>query len=370
MNFTDNLTTFPSAVHRDIYCAARYMTPLSRSLPAVLDSALRESCAAYHGFLEAMLSDMYDHPEAYHLPVMALENHLGGMKLNGVRRRFPKETESVLSQTRNAVFGYQKLLYVLGQKGVVSGETLTLSPDARADIAKAVKTSVSPIPLDKRLTALSRVGLAERDGVVVSERHPGIFSAMAALAGAHQTKPGMCGGFGFFAFQNAEFRNIVKPYKPAPEDYLHPLVPERKARAEDLHAWASENKLRPDISTFWKVNYKYKGNQTMCVESQDGVLRVRVVISYGESDALDQRLALEPAETQKHALRHLQRCTLCNPKCGGPYVTLLGRRSRRCGGVLGFQWINPDKDDLEMIKQFAGYRIDMTDKCQVKKCGA
>lgn len=370
MNFNADLVTFPSVVHRYIYCAARYLTPLSRSLPSVESPALRESCAAYHGFVMAMLSDMYDSPEAYHLPVMALEKHLDGKKLNGVRRRLPKETEAILSQTRNAVFGYQKLLYVLGQRGKADGGLLTLSPDDRADIARQVKTSVSPISLEHRLQALSRIGLAEREGGLKSEQYPGIFPAMTALACAHQTKPGMCSGFGFFAFQNAEFRNLGSPYRPTPEDYFHPLTAEQKMHAEALHGWASANKLRGDVSTFWKVNYKYKGNQTMCVESQDGVLRVRVTVSYGESDALNERLSLEPPETQRYALRHLQRCTLCNPKCGGPFVTLIGKRNRRCGGVLGFQWGNPVGDDLEMIQHIVGYRTGMIDSGQVKKCGA
>ena len=79
MDFSIELTEFPSAMHSVIYSKGRGIMPLSRTLDAVSDSALRDSCVALHGFMTDMLSDMYDSPEAYHLPVMKFEEFLGGV---------------------------------------------------------------------------------------------------------------------------------------------------------------------------------------------------------------------------------------------------------------------------------------------------
>jgi len=69
MDFNTELSQFPSAVHSLVYFSARGIMPLSRTLDAVNDPALRESCVALHGFVIDMLSDMYGNPEAYHLPM-------------------------------------------------------------------------------------------------------------------------------------------------------------------------------------------------------------------------------------------------------------------------------------------------------------
>ena len=61
----------------------------------ILYSSLKLSCEAYHRFVLDMLSDMYEFPKAYELPVLELEHFLDGRKLNGISLRFLCErTES------------------------------------------------------------------------------------------------------------------------------------------------------------------------------------------------------------------------------------------------------------------------------------
>ena len=59
--------------------------PLSRTLEAVSEPALRESCIELHSFVLDMLSDMYEHPEAYYLPVMKIEDFLDGKPIHIVK---------------------------------------------------------------------------------------------------------------------------------------------------------------------------------------------------------------------------------------------------------------------------------------------
>lgn len=366
MDFTRELTVFPSAVHRIVYSGAQGLTSLSESLRGIADPALRASCEAYRRFVADMLSDMYDHPEAYHLPAFELERFLDGGKLNGVKQKRPARTKDVLARTRNSVHGYMALLCMLGRAGTPRGDILAISEEEFPAIAKRVSSSVSPIPLEKRLEALARVGLAGAECGFRATSHPGMFPAMCALA--RQTD-GKLSGFAFFAFSNAEFRNIAASYRPTAEDYFRPLVRERREAARALDEIAGKSGLRPVVSTFWKVDYKYKGAQVMCVSSFEGELDIRVTETYHWDDPalINDRLAREPAEFQRYALRHVWRCDACATTHLGRFVTVLGKRQRVCGGgVIGFRWRNPSGEDIRAVERMIQMRREIVDELKAK----
>ena len=122
MNFCIELTSFPSAVHKNIYSAARGLTPLKKSLVSITDPETHASCTAFHSFVVDMLSDMYDNPKEYYLPVLMLEDFCDGKKVNGMKQKFPSKTKSLLSQTRNVVNSYMALLCMLGRFGTLASE--------------------------------------------------------------------------------------------------------------------------------------------------------------------------------------------------------------------------------------------------------
>lgn len=357
MDFSQELSQFPSEVHRVIYDAARYLTPLSVSLEGMEDAALRASCEQYYGFVQAMLSDMYDHPEAYHLPVMALEDFCAGKKVNGMKRKYPAKTKSLLAQTHNVVSGYMKTLCMLGMLGTVQGDTLCIPDDAMPLIRRRVQTSVSPISPEKRLQALERVGLVWQDTCFVSTQFPGMLPALSALT----ARLDKLSGFDYFAFTNAEFRNIGAKYKPTVDDYFRPLPAAMRERAYALHAFAIANKLTPQINTFWKVDYKYKGAQALCIGSE-GKLDVRVTCSYlwDGHDMTNELLALLPEAIQRDAQRHVWRCEACSTTHLGHFVTIMGRRQRVCGGgLIGFRWYNPGEADMGTIQALIRVRMEV-----------
>lgn len=365
MNFNLEQTEFPTAVHQQIYFAARGLTPQEVSLAGIGDPALRASCRSYHAFLLDMLSDMYDNPEAWKLPAGELEEFLGGKKLNGVKRQFPARTKSLLAHLRNAVHGYTRLLFLLGQSGILRDDHILVSSEDMRSMGKSVNTSVSPIPLENRLAALARIGLIENEGVFHSTRHPDMFPALISLT---RSTGGKYSGFGGFAFDNAEFRNIEKKYKPTPEDYFQPLVRSRYETARTLHELARKNGCRSVISTFWKVDYKYKGVQVMCMDCTEGDLDIRITETYhwDDPELINGRLAQEPPEMQNYALRHLWRCTGCATDHLGQFVTVLGKRQRVCGGgVIGFRWRNPSEEDLKPLERFLQVRCEIIE--QLKK---
>ncbi len=361
MDFALELTVFPSMVHRTIYSAARGIYPLNKSLEVLEDASLQASAAAYHGFVMALLSDMYDHPEAYHLPVLMLENFCAGKTVNAVKQKYPSKMKAILAQTRNSVHGYVALISHLGRLGKRTGDTLIVSPEDMQAIAKQVNTSTSPIALDKRLDALRRVGLECEGNVLTAVQYPGMLPALCALA----AKAMPMSGFNFFAFSTVDFRCLRPKYKPAPVDYFRPLISAQRAQAEALHAFAVANGLTPTINTYWKVDYKYKGAQVMCIGSEgdhERLLDVRIIGTYHWNDSalINSRLAQQPQEFQRQVLRHIWRCDACATTHLGMFVWVLGKKQRVCGGgVIGFRFRNPNTEDIAVMKQLICMRCQI-----------
>ncbi len=371
MDFSIDIAEFPSAVHAGIYSIARNIIPARRSLIYIDDAAMRASCEAYLGFYVEMLSDMYDHPDAYSLPALALENYLGGKKQNGMKQKFPSKTKNIIALTRNAARGYVHLLCLLGQKGEVDRDTLIISPEGRAEVAKRTKTPVSPLSLETRLEALKRVGLTEKNGGFVSEKYPHMFPAMRALT----LKAEKLSGFNFHAFITADFRNLGLNHRASHEDYFDALIAPQREAAYALHNIALENGLRPviDRGKFYKVDYKYKGAEVMMLSTEGDCasqLEVRLTCAYGWDDQslINQRLGEEPKAFQKEVLRHVWRCDACSTSHLGRFVTLLGKRQRVCGGgSIAFRWHNPADGDVIMIEKLIGIRRALIDELKAAK---
>jgi len=193
MDFKIELMEFPSEVHSQIYIFARRILPLSRTLVAVQDFEMREACVALHSFIMDMLSDMYDNPEAYYLPVMKWEWLVVG--------------KPIASQ----YFGF---LRWLGQRGSIEGDTLVISKEDLQDVSKKFSTSTSSIKLEKRLEALSRVGLTAEvlpagSYRIFSKNHPGMFLAFNALPQDNSSL--------------LDFRGIDNKYKPAYDQARYPV---------------------------------------------------------------------------------------------------------------------------------------------------
>lgn len=359
MDFSKELTVFPSVVHKIIYSSAREIIPLEHSLSGIDDASLRSSCEEYHQFIMDMLSDMYEFPEAYELPALELEHFLDGRKLNGMKQKYPSKTKSILSHTRNTVDRYMALLSKIAYMGTPYEDRLDLSSEVYPIIEKAINTSTSPISCEKRFKALSRIGLKQVDTGFISVKHPNMFPGLCALA---QKTKGNTSGFSFYNFTKIDFRNINKNYKPSYMDYYLPLIKERQKTAFQLHEIAKQYGCREQINTFLKVDYKYNGTQVMLVDSSEGNVHVRLTETYAWNDSslINERLRRESVEFQKQALRHLWRCNACSTSHLGQYIDVLGKKNRVCGGGgIGFQWDNPSVEDIEMIKRLIEMRCDI-----------
>lgn len=359
MNFSKELTSFPSTVHRIIYSNAREVIPLELSLIDINDPSLRTSCGAFHQFIMDMLSDMYEFPEEYFFPVLELENFLGGSKVNGMKQKYPSKTKNILSRTVNVVNRYMVLLCKIAFMGTNYNDRLEVPQESFSSIENVVNSLTSPISLEKRLHALARIGLIQTDAGFISTRHPNMFPAMCALA---QKTNGKTSGFGFYNFTKVDFRNITKNYKPKFSDYFLPLADAKHKIAYQLHDVAAEYGCRPTVSTYLKVDYKYKGTHVMCIDSSDSNLQIRLTGAYGWDDKalINHRLEKEPLEFQKEVLRHIWRCNACSTSHLGQFVEVLGKRQRVCGGgQIGFLWRNPSYEDIDIIRHVIELRCEI-----------
>ena len=368
MDFSIDLTEFPSAVHRSIYSRARIMLPLSLTLDAVADPAMRKSCAALHGFVTAMLSDMYDNPDDYFLPVMKLEEYISGRNLLELKRESPQKYKDAVSQTHLAAGRYMDMLWWIGDKGTIEGSAFVISAERLRDIGKRVKTSTSPIPLEKRLEALNRVGfnmeaLPKDTFRFTSKNYPDMFPALHALRND------------FLMF---DFRNMSSTPKPTHEDFFYALSIKQRELANELHDFAMERKMRLATNANWGVLYHHKSKHVMTIRAGDDISRFLGVRVIGKDSKeahtqIDKYIGKESADFKKQVINHLSGCDAntclnCSTYSSGNYVTVLGKRHQMCGtGVIGFDWRDPVPADMKMIKRLIEIRCQMIDDAQLAK---
>ena len=356
-------------MHSNIYTYARRILPLSRTLDAVQDPAMRKSCAALHGFVMDMLSDMYDNPEAYHLPVMKWEELLGGKTLDAVKRDYPKKIKAVHSRTTHVASQYMGFLWWVGQKGRIENDAFLISAEDLQSVSKKFSSNTSPIKLEKRLEALNRTGLMTEflptnEYLFVSKNYPDMFPALHALP--HEN------------LSMLDFRSISGKYKPTHDDYFYSMITEQRERAYELHGYAIERKMRVSLNANWGVLYHYKSKHVMTIRTNDDVKRFVGVSVIGKDrtdphTVIDEYLVKEPKDLQEQAQRRMSgcdtsQCIMCSTYCSGKYVTVLGKQHQICGeGSIFYDWREPMAADMGRIKRLIDIRCEYIEKMRAEK---
>jgi hypothetical protein len=369
MDFNIELTEFPSMLHSCIYSAGRSVMPLPHTLEAVSDPVMRESCQALHGLITNMLSDMYNNPEAYYLPVMKIEEFCGGKPLQTVKREFPKKIKEIYADTRHAAKSYIELLRVLGHRGEIINNALIVSEE---DIKYAIKNSnstISPIKLSKRLEALNRVGLMMETlptggSRFISKNYLNIFPVLRVLP-YHQTLL-------------LNFRLIDSNNKPTHDDYYRTLFIKQREQAHALHDFAMRYKMRVNPNANFGVIYQFKSKKVLEIGTGDDIRRflgvtVGCIDRGNDLSVIERHLKKESLDFQKEALQHMAGCDTCqtlhcSTYASGWYDDIMGKRHQRCGGGgIDFNWREPVEADMAMIKRLIEIRCAIIDEAQAAK---
>jgi hypothetical protein len=376
--FTKNIHSFQTAVHRRIYIDGLRLTPIDVSLSDVdgVSEELIESCKQYYEFISNMLWDMYHDPKSYGFPAGEMEAFLDGRKLNGVKRKYPKQVNKLRSEVYNTACIYQQLLFSLAKVGQLKEDSLTLLKDEYELIKKRFdrpSTSKSKgitegVPFSKRIEAFAKNGLLISEGktvLITSSKYPKMLLALKELAdSAAKIKT-----FGEENFKACEFRQIFHSYTPKFVDVIQTLDNDQIEICNAIHSYLLSIKARPSCTTYWKVNYKYKGEQILQISTEGTELKILIngVYWWENLELLNNRLIKEEVKFQKFAVKQLNYCTFCSTTHeGGGYVTILGHRARLCGGV-SFRFFNPDMKDYEYLRELIDIRADIIGEVKKNK---
>jgi hypothetical protein len=369
MIFEKNFTGFPTRIHRAIYNAALRLTPLDVSLTDITDPFLIESCRQYHAFLLSLLSDMYADPHAYGMIAGEYETYLNGRHWEAVRRIEPSKVNKHRTKKANALPSYFRFFLRIAQTGTLSdaGKSILLPTEAVAGL-KAIKDGLGGfIPYEVRVPALTRVGFiiaekADGSATVTSENFPDMMFALSELGKSE----GNTKTFGEHNFFNCEFRQIGKSYIPTYDDVMRVLPDDRRAVIDEINRMVKKLKLRASCSTYWKVNYHYKGKHIMCIgtdsyEGFNGKLSpwcnsVNVRVNGSHRQEYLQNAAAHGAEFVKYFHGHLPFCRACSKGHIGAVYHVLGKTTRLCCGP-SFRVEDPSAGELDYIRKFIELRI-------------
>ena len=301
MDFNNEISSFPSAIHESIYSRSRRLIPLENH-PAIPEPA-RESWRALHRFMMDILLNMYDNPEKYNLPVGKLEKFLDGRDIHEAKRESIAKTKSILVETKNAVGKY----------------------------LNALKPSIY-------------------------ENHPEMRLAMDTISRcwynimydyrdiAPKYKPTFDD---FYVALFAEQREMAYT--------LHNFAMERKMRTSTNANWGvlynHKGKHVMTIGTGGDISIGL-------------VVKVIGKGKKDDVSALENALTKEPQTFQAQVLNHLSgcdanRCLHCSGYSSGWYVNILGNQHQMCGeGIISYDFYNPTSEDIITIKHLIDMRCE------------
>ena len=99
--------------------------------------------------------------------------------------------------------------------------------------------------------------------------------------------------FGEENFRACEFRQIFSRYIPKYQDVVQTLDEPQRELCDAIHKYLLSMKARPSCTTYWKVNYKYKGDQIVQISTEGVELKVMINGVYwwtNDVDLLNRRL--------------------------------------------------------------------------------
>jgi hypothetical protein len=311
---------------------------------------------------------MYGNPEAYHLPVMKIEEFLNGRDLHDVKRESLSTIKKLNTQTKFSAVFYIDLLYRIGSRemgATLYGNSNVISDEQYQYASKRIKSVNSPIPLGKRLEALSRVGLeVERlpsnEYRFTSKNYPDMFAALSLMPWDN--------------LNMLDFRNIYGKHKPNHDDLFYPLPAEQREIAYELHNFAKEMKMKAGINANNGVTYAHNGKQRITLWTGSDVKQTSIYLNRklcvsinvkNQSEPhiiIEDYLKNEPPDFREHILSRLdgcdsRQCIMCSTFSSGNYVEIFGKRHQICGdNCISINWHEPKHTDIDYIKKMIGLR--------------
>ncbi|MBQ8401990.1 MAG: hypothetical protein IJX14_08675 [Clostridia bacterium] len=383
MKLDTNQMTFPTMLHRDIYMTALRCTPPEISLAGLeqTDPALAESGRQYYAFFMELLGAMYGHPEAFGMHPGAWEAYSGGRRYNVLRMENNSRTQVMSDMAGGELDCYLGFLRNIGSRGVMAGDTCTLSAEDFAYITGYAwlpgRSRKSAVPVETVLTGLAGMGLTVRqtaDGSwhVECESHPKMLHSLTALQRAVEESiahPKSRSLKYFYAYNSGylEFRQITGNYAPTYEDCVRILPDEQRLRMDQLREMAQAYKLKEKIDHF-AMEYYHKSERVLHIWTDwyNAPTRRRThwqrclhfcVSGSWEPVYLDA-VRSEGEVFQRYFMKHLNYCGGCVPDhLKQPWVVRVFDRPVRICGTPGGCFDNPTEADMVYVQKYLDMKM-------------
>ncbi len=370
-------------LHRDIYMTALRCTPPEISLAEMeqTDPDMAESGRQYYAFLMELLGAMYEHPESFGMHPGAWEEYAGGRRYNVLRTENNSRTQVMSDMAGGELDCYLGVLRNIGSRGVMEGDTCTLSVEDFAYVTGYTwlpgRSRKSAIPIETVLTMLTGLGLSIQqtaDGScrVTCETYPKMFHALTALQHAVDesiARPKSKSLKYFYAYNSGslEFRQITENYAPTYEDCVRILPDEQRKRMDRIREMAEAYKLKEKIDHF-SMDYYYKSERVLHVWTDwyKDPTRLRknwrrclhFCISGSWEPVYLDAVRAEGEGFRRYFMKHLNYCGGCVPDhLKQPWVVrVFDRPVRICGAPSGC-FDNPTEADMAYIQKYLDMKM-------------
>lgn len=351
---------FPSITHHSIWHAAMSMATLYEVIPSNMSieeaAAFRLGEESLYRFMRDMFVDMYDHPEAYDIPVGAYDLYMDGRDRRSLGHKNDPKESRLRNQFQQAIQFYQKLLFEMGIHGKVYDDSLSIEPTIMDEMINKHNLRLIRGTQSMRLSALERLGMKiqRSDNAIVfkNTRYPEMFTALITLARA---------GRGVLALTNVlrcDFRGLIKGFKPGLEDVVANLPGQLRDNIlmmdlyiQELGAKISIHPLKnTTLYSPWKVIYTREGKSIYGFHAEPN--RLEVYAYFNKPDNISRvgyqlKEEADPLYAWFNDHIPMRECRCPNNR----KVDIGGEEKRICGLMNRLEVINPDGEALDRLKR-------------------
>lgn len=360
MNFSLSQTNFPSVTHQSIWHAAVMRAAFYEIIPASLSDGeadeLREGQRSLYQFMTDLYSDMYEHPEAYELPVGDYEAYMQGRTRRDLSHKGDPKESRLRNRFQQGIQFYQKLLFEIGAKAdqEADSQRFTLNSSVLSEMINSYNLRLIRGEEQRRASHLARLGLEIRFSIekmtIANDQYPHMLSALTALCRSNTGKHALSG------FLRCDFR-ALESYKPGFADAVQILPDDFKSTALELNDYMKEINAKDTVQPLknttlfspWKLGYSRNGKSVYGFHADTDSFETYVYFNYFSNVSRMGYLLKETSPKLYDWFNDrfpTRTCACPNNKL----ADIGGCKKRICGLMNRLEVYNPSTEDLRNLK--------------------
>jgi hypothetical protein len=373
VRFDLNQKKFPSTTHKSIWHAAVFMAPFCEVIPTQVTGRkadeLHEGEKNLYQFMTDLYSDMYDNPEAYHLPVGEYDIFMNGRNRESLTGKDKLKESLLRNKFQRAIQFYQKLLFEIGSTAEPEGGSHNLVMDKSVLSEMIIKHNVRILrgEQERRAEALSNLGLqiaqSESKMTISNKEYPKMLAALSVLCKAETKK------FVLTNFLRCDFRGLTESFKPSFEDAVSILPDNFKRMAMEMDDFMRRVRCGMSVQPLknttllsqWKLGYSLQGKTVYSFHSDTDSLEAFACFNHHRNISRMGYLLKEESDLLYTWFYDKIPTRLCSCRYNR-VADIGGRKKRICGLMNKMDVINPDGHDLQNLKRIIEIYLDKIKK--------